>query len=92
RSILEIARDVLAVMGGSESQIKLIGDRPGQVFRHTADFRSIQATLGWRPEVEWLDGLARTAGWYRDNRPWWDKQVWMRQIPIVLASGKRELH
>ena len=92
RSILEIARDVLRVMGGSESQIKMIGDRPGQVFRHTADFNAIQATLGWKPEVEWLDGLARTADWYRENPRWWDKQVWMRQIPIVLASGKRELH
>ncbi len=37
RSILEIARDVLRVMGGPESQIKFVGERPGQVFRHTAD-------------------------------------------------------
>jgi dTDP-glucose 4,6-dehydratase len=92
RSILEIARDVIRVMGGKESQIKFVGDRPGQVFRHTADARSIQQTLGWKSEVAWLDGLARTADWYRTNRGWWEKQVWMRQIPIVLADGKREMH
>jgi dTDP-glucose 4,6-dehydratase len=92
RNILEIARDVIRVMGGNESQIKLVGERPGQVFRHTADFNAIRTTLGWEPEVAWLDGLALTADWYRNNRGWWDKQVWMRQIPIILASGKRELH
>jgi len=91
-SILDIARDVLRVMGGSESQIKFIGERPGQVFRHTADCTAIRKTLGWQSEVGWLDGLARTAEWYGANRSWWAKQVWMRQIPIILANGKRELH
>jgi dTDP-glucose 4,6-dehydratase len=92
RSILEIARDVLRVMGGSESQIKFVGERPGQVFRHTADCTALRETLGWAPSVGWLDGLALTADWYRSNRAWWEKQVWMRQIPIILANGKRELH
>ena len=92
RSILDIAHDVLRVMGGDENQIKFIGERPGQVFRHTADARAIQAALGWSPKVDWLAGLARTADWYRSNRGWWEKQIWMRQIPIILADGKRELH
>jgi dTDP-glucose 4,6-dehydratase len=92
RSILDIAHDVLQVMGGSKNQIKFVGERPGQVFRHTADCVAIRETLGWKPEIDWLDGLARTAEWYRTNSAWWKKQIWMRQIPIVLANGKRELH
>ena len=34
----------------------------------------------------------KTIEWYRDNKAWWQKQLWMREIPIISASGKRELH
>ncbi len=35
RSILSIAKDVVRQMGKEESIIEFVGDRPGQVFRHT---------------------------------------------------------
>ena len=38
------------------------------------------------------EGLDRTIGWYVANRPWWEKQLWMREIPIITKSGKREMH
>ncbi len=92
RSILSIAKDVLRLMDGSEDQITFIGERPGQVFRHTADASKIERALGWKPEIPWQEGLARTIAWYSENRPWWEKQIWMRHIPITSAAGKRELH
>ena len=36
--------------------------------------------------------LAQTVAWYRANEAWWRAQMWMRHIPIVLPSGKKELH
>lgn len=92
RSILSIAQDIVRMMGKDESIIQFVGDRPGQVFRHTGDIRKIQRVLDWQPNVTWGEGLERTIAWYRDNRPWWEKQLWMRAVPIITKSGKKELH
>jgi len=92
RSIFSIAQDVVKMMGKSESIITFVGDRPGQVFRHTGDMKKINKAFGWQPEVKWEDGLDRTIQWYKDNRSWWEKQMWMRSVPIITKSGKKELH
>jgi len=92
RSILSIARDVVRMMGKSETLITFVGDRPGQVFRHTGDASKINETFGWKPEVSWEQGLERTIKWYTDNRKWWEKQLWMRAVPIITTGGKKELH
>lgn len=92
RSVLSLAQDIVKMMGKDESLIHYIGDRPGQVFRHTGDCARISDALGWRPEVSWEDGLEKVIAWYSDNRKWWEKQMWMRAVPIVTQSGKRELH
>jgi len=92
RSILSIAKDVVKMMGTDESIITFAGDRPGQVFRHTGDITKIKNTCGWQPSVAWENGLERTIKWYSDNRKWWEKQLWMREVPIITKSGKKELH
>jgi dTDP-glucose 4,6-dehydratase len=92
RSILSIAQDIVRMMGRDESIIQFVGDRPGQVFRHTGDIRKIQRILDWQPSVTWRDGLERTIAWYKENRKWWEKQLWMRSVPIITKSGKKELH
>lgn len=92
RSVLEIAKDILRLMNGHESQIAFVGERPGQVFRHTADYGKLKKKLGWVPATSWLEGLSRTIEWYKDQPAWWNKQIWMRHIPIITASGNREMH
>jgi dTDP-glucose 4,6-dehydratase len=92
RSILAIARDVVRLMGKDQGLITFVGDRPGQVFRHTGDIGKIQQAFGWQPQVSWEEGLRRTIAWYGQNRRWWEKQLWMRAVPIITKSGKRELH
>lgn len=91
-SLAEIAPVIVRKMNKPESLITYVGDRPGQVFRHTADRSKAERVLGWRPEVSFDEGLDRTIAWYLDNRPWWEKQLWMREIPIITKSGKPEMH
>jgi dTDP-glucose 4,6-dehydratase len=62
------------------------------VFRHTADASKAQRLLGWTPRIGFDEGLDRTIEWYKANRPWWQKQLWMREIPITSKSGRREMH
>ena len=92
RSILSVAQDIVKMMGKEESVIRFAGDRPGQVFRHTGDIAKIGTRLGWQPQVSWEEGLERTIAWYKDSRSWWEKQLWMRSVPIITQSGKKELH
>lgn len=92
RSVLEVAEAVLQAMGPTDSQIQFIGDRPGQVFRHTADTSKLKRLIGWEPKLSFEDGLERTIRWYRDNEAWWRPQMWMRHIPIITATGNREMH
>ena len=91
-SVAEIATEVVKQMGKPESLITYVGDRPGQVFRHTADGSTANRLLGWEPKVTFEDGLRKTIDWYSNNRETWQKQLWMRDIPIMTKSGKKELH
>jgi dTDP-glucose 4,6-dehydratase len=91
-SIAEIARMVIHAMGASENLITYVGDRPGQVFRHTADRSKASRLVGWQPRIDFADGLHRTIEWYRTHHDWWQKQLWMREIPVVTRSGRQELH
>jgi dTDP-glucose 4,6-dehydratase len=92
RSILSIAQDVVKLMGKDESLITYVGERPGQVFRHTGDITKMKDTFGWEPKTPWEDGLKKTIAWYQEHRKWWERQLWMRSVPIITKSGKRELH
>lgn len=88
----EIADKVLASLGRPATARRFIGDRPGQVRRHTADGTKAKELLGFESTVGFDEGLARTIQWYRDNRKWWEAQLWMRKVPIRTAEGKVEYH
>jgi dTDP-glucose 4,6-dehydratase len=91
-SVLEIAQTVKALMKPERSDIQFIGDRPGQVFRHTCDSSKMTKLLGWKARTDFEAGMQKTIEWYKANRKWWEPQRWMRHIPIVTAEGKKELH
>lgn len=93
RTILEVAQDVLRVMGKpAAGRLSFIGNRPGQVVRHTSNSDKIKQTLGWKQEMDWETGLRTTVRWYEENDAQWRKQMWMREIPIITETNKRELH
>lgn len=92
RSVKSIAQDVQSKMPSPDVKIQFRGDRPGQVFRHTGDSTKIRERLGWKPQMTWENGLEKTIDWYIRNKPWWEKQKWMRTVPIISAEGKKEYH
>lgn len=92
RAMGEIASEIVQTMGGDPGLIVHIGDRPGQVARHTGNYDKITNRFGWKPAVDWKAGLAQTIAWFRENPIWWEKQQWMREIPIKSATGEIEMH
>jgi dTDP-glucose 4,6-dehydratase len=84
--------DVSVLEKRPEAKIEFIGNRPGQVFRHTCDASKATRLLDWTPKTTFEEGLRRTVDWYVANKSWWEPQRWMRHIPIITADGRRELH
>jgi len=78
--VLTIAKKVLQILGKSESLIENISERPGQVARHISSTEKSRQLLGWAPEVNLDDGLARTVEFYKNNRAWWEKNLWMHEV------------
>lgn len=69
-----------------------IGDRPGQVYRHTGDASKLARVLGWKPQHDFKTGLQETIDWYIENADWWKTKLWMRHVPIETEDGKTEMH
>ena len=92
RTILEVALAVREAMGVPNHPIRFLGDRPGQVFRHTCDASKAKQLLGWEAKTSFEEGLRRTIAWYWENEAWWRPQIRMRRIPIITATGKKEWH
>ena len=90
--ILSLAEMILEAMRKPRSFIKHIGDRPGQVFRHTSSTAKSLRLLDWKAKTDLESGLVKTIAWYKKNRKWWEKMLWMREIPIVTKSGRVEFH
>jgi dTDP-glucose 4,6-dehydratase len=60
----DLARRICALAGAPESLVSFVPDRPGHDFRYGVRADRLRA-LGWRPEVPFDEGLARTVEWYR---------------------------
>lgn len=73
RRNLDVVREIVRIVGASESQIQFVTDRPGHDRRYAIDFAKAEAALGWRPTVTFEEGLGRTVAWYLENREWWTR-------------------
>ena len=67
---LDVVRKVLALTGKPESLIKYVKDRPGHDRRYALSSEKLMSETGWRPAMNFEDGLARTIQWYRQNTSW----------------------
>jgi dTDP-glucose 4,6-dehydratase len=61
---------LLEHLGKPWSLVRHVEDRPGHDRRYAMDGSRL-AALGWRPQVSFEDGLARTIDWFVANEPWW---------------------
>lgn len=71
RSNIEITRLLLGLLGSDDSMIQPVADRLGHDRRYAVDTARMEAELGWRPSVDFEQGLAETVAWYRENEDWW---------------------
>ena len=53
-----------------ESLITYVKDRPGHDRRYAIDASKLKRELGWKPTVDFGQGIAATVDWYLDNAGW----------------------
>ncbi len=70
RANLEIVRLVLETLGGDESLITHVKDRPGHDRRYAIDNTKITTMLGWSPSYTFARGMAETIRWYQTHPEW----------------------
>ena len=68
---LTVVRRIIELTGREESLIEFVTDRPGHDRRYSLSAEKLKA-LGWRAQVRFAEGLARTVEWYRENEWWWE--------------------
>jgi len=70
---IEIVKLILETLGKPDSLIKYVADRPGHDRRYAIDFTRIERELGWRPWVNFAQGIKDTINWYVKNKSWWGR-------------------
>lgn len=59
--------------GDIAERITYVQDRPGNNLRSTVDSTKIKQELGWKPIIDFDDGLNQTVDWYIDHRDWMNR-------------------
>lgn len=67
RSVNAVVAATLDALGVADWPVRHVADRPGDVRRQRADVRRAIDELGFRHEVPFAEGIARTAAWYADD-------------------------
>lgn len=56
--------------GSSAQLIHFVTDRPGHDQRYAIDATKINRELGWKPSLQFEEGLEKTVNWYLENVEW----------------------
>jgi len=56
--------------GTSAGLINYITDRPGHDLRYAIDASKLEKDFGWKPSIQFEQGLEATIDWYLNNKEW----------------------
>jgi len=72
KTVEEIADSILVTLNLPRDMKTYVPDRPSHDRRYLLDSSKIRAELGWKPLVDFVDGLPETVRWYIENKQWWE--------------------
>ncbi|GII90689.1 dTDP-glucose 4,6-dehydratase [Sinosporangium siamense] len=85
----ELTETLLEIAQADWSRVRHVNDRKGHDRRYSVDSTKITTELGYRTQVDFMDGLRDTARWYAENRSWWEPlkkgdypPVWEEASPV----------
>jgi dTDP-glucose 4,6-dehydratase len=67
----ELAEIILRKFDRDESSIEYVTDRLGHDLRYSVSHEKISRELGYKPKINFEDGIEETIEWYKRNESWW---------------------
>ena len=58
--------------GTSDKLITYVKDRAGHDLRYAIDSTKLKNELGWKPSLQFEEGIEKTVKWYLNNKKWMD--------------------
>ena len=58
------------VLIGKNVKIRFVKDRPGHDIRYALNSNKIKKKLGWKPKINFSEGIKLTFEWYTKNKNW----------------------
>ena len=72
--VKELCRQMDAKLGRANGEsaklITYVADRAGHDLRYAIDSTKLQSELGWKPSLQFEEGISRTIDWYLANTEW----------------------
>ena len=68
---IHIVKQIMEILGVSDTRIDFVADRLGHDWRYSVDTRKIENNLGFQTKVSLESGLRETISWYETNRDFW---------------------
>jgi len=65
-----VVEQILAITGKPSSLIEYVTDRPGHDRRYALSSEKLSRETGWKPLMDFEQGLRATVDWYRSNPDW----------------------
>lgn len=72
---LDIAGELLQLLGKTEKDLEFIKDRAGHDMRYALNSNKLKNELSWAPRYDLAAGLAKTVDWYKNNKWWWEPLI-----------------
>jgi len=86
RTNIEVAEEILNILGKKEKLITHISDRPSHDIRYSLVSKKIEE-LGFAVEYGFDNGLEETISWYKHNKKWWQA---IKNSPAFIRYYKKK--
>lgn len=70
KSNIEVVKAILKSLSKPNSLITYVKDRPGHDRRYAINAEKLKDELGWKPDMNFSEGIKQTIKWYCDNMDW----------------------
>ncbi|MCA2219449.1 dTDP-glucose 4,6-dehydratase [Jidongwangia harbinensis] len=67
----DLTERLTELCGADPDRVRHVADHTGHDGRYRLDDARIRRELGYRPRVDFAEGLEQTVRWYEDNAAWW---------------------
>jgi len=72
---IDVVKTILKILGKTEDLIEFVKDRLGHDFRYSLNSDKIRQEIGWKPKVQFSEGIEKTVKWYLDNVEWVRRKI-----------------